>query len=139
MNLVEQLRRDEGEKLSAYQDHLGYWTIGVGILIDARKGGGITLEESAYLLNNRISAKATELSVKLPWFSSLDQIRRAALTNMAFQLGVAGVLGFPSMLKALKEGRWDDAEKHALDSLWAKQTPERAKRVAKQLRTGEWV
>ena len=37
---VEQLRRNEGEVLHAYQDHLGFWTIGVGRLIDKRKGGG---------------------------------------------------------------------------------------------------
>jgi lysozyme len=45
-NIAEQLRRDEGEVLHAYQDKYGYWTIGVGRLIDARKGGGISVEES---------------------------------------------------------------------------------------------
>lgn len=139
MNLADQLRRDEGEKLSAYQDKLGFWTIGVGILIDARKAGGITREESAYLLANRITSKTKELFEVMPWISSLDEPRRAALLNMAFQLGVPGLCGFPSMLKAVREQRWADAETHALDSLWAKQTPERAKRVAQQLRTGEWT
>lgn len=38
--LTAQLRRDEGEKLYAYQDTLGYWTIGIGRLIDRRRGGG---------------------------------------------------------------------------------------------------
>lgn len=139
MSLVDQLRRDEGEVLHAYQDSLGFWTIGVGILIDARKGGGITAEESALLLSNRLKAKDSELRVALPWFEQLDRVRQAALLNMAYQLGVAGVLKFPNMLAALKEQRWHDAESHALDSAWAKQTPARAGRVAKQLRTGEWI
>ena len=32
----------------------------------------------------------------------------------------------------------DDADK-ALRSAWARQTPNRARRVAQQIRTGEWV
>lgn len=59
--LTKQLRRDEGEVLSAYQDHLGYWTIGVGRLIDKRKGGGLTSEESDYLLGNDIDKRDKEL------------------------------------------------------------------------------
>ena len=35
--LSKQLERDEGRVRHAYQDHLGYWTIGVGRLIDARR------------------------------------------------------------------------------------------------------
>ena len=46
MDTYEQLKRDEGEILHAYQDHLGFWTIGIGILIDKR---GMT-EEAAYQL-----------------------------------------------------------------------------------------
>ncbi len=45
-SITQQLRRDEGEVLHAYQDSLGYWTIGIGVLIDKRKGGGITKAES---------------------------------------------------------------------------------------------
>lgn len=139
MNLIDQLRRDEGEKLHAYQDHLGFWTIGVGVLIDGRKGGGITAEESALLLANRIKAKEAELHARLPWFEKLDEIRQAALVNMAYQLGVDGLMGFPKMLGALRDQRWHDAEGQALDSLWAReQTPARARRVAHQLATGEW-
>ena len=41
-NLTDQLRRDEGCVLHAYPDHLGFLTLGIGRLIDRRKGGGIT-------------------------------------------------------------------------------------------------
>lgn len=138
MDLISQLRRDEGEVLHAYKDSLGYWTIGVGILIDARKGGGLTAEESAWLLQHRLDAKRAELSAALPWFKYLDEVRQAALLDMAYQLGVGGVLKFPKMLAALRDRRWAEAESHALDSDWKNQTPERAKRVARQLATGEW-
>jgi len=36
--LEQQLRRDEGEVLHEYKDSLGYSTIGIGRLIDKRKG-----------------------------------------------------------------------------------------------------
>lgn len=139
MNLEDQLRRDEGEVLHAYSDSEGYLTIGVGILIDQRRGGGITKDESTYLLRNRIAEKTAELEARIPWCVRLDPVRKAALLNMAFQLGVDGVLGFPRMLACLRDERWAEAESHALDSDWARHdTPERAKRVARQLASGEW-
>ena len=139
LNRIEaQLRRDEGEKLSAYQDHLGYWTIGVGRLIDARKGGGLTREESAYLLQNDIMAKTTELNSKLSWVSTLDPVRHAVLVNMAFQMGVEGLLKFRNTLAMIKAGQYADAASGMLESLWAQQTPARAQRLSTQMRTGAW-
>ena len=137
--LIAQLRSDEGEVLHAYPDHLGYWTIGVGRLIDSRKGGGISADESAYLLNNDIQHRDQALRNLYPWFSGLNEPRQAAVLNMSFQLGLGGLAKFPKMLASLRDGEWAEAETHALDSAWAKsQTPGRAKRVAQQLRTGEW-
>ena len=52
--LLEELSRDEGTVLQAYQDSLGYWTIGTGRLIDKRRGGGITKAEADYLLANDV-------------------------------------------------------------------------------------
>jgi len=138
VNLIQQLRRDEGEVLHAYKDKFGYLTIGVGILIDERKGGGLTSEESAWLLQRRLEGKTKELDAALPWFKYLDTVRQAALLNMAYQLGVDGLLEFRKMLAAVRDLRWAEAESHALDSDWAKQTPERARRVARQLATGAW-
>jgi hypothetical protein len=62
--LTAQLRRDEGEVLHAYSDHLGFTTIGVGRLIDKRRGGGITKEESKYLLENDIDRKLRDLRTR---------------------------------------------------------------------------
>jgi lysozyme len=137
--LIKQLRRDEGEKLSAYQDHLGYWTIGVGRLIDAKKGGSISKEESAYLLNNDIDSKVKELRSRIFWFDSLDEARQGVLTNMAFQLGVPGLLGFKNTLEQVRLGNYSNAAQMMLESKWAQQTPERAKRLSKQMLEGEWV
>lgn len=139
VNITRLLRGEEGEVLSEYKDHLGYSTIGVGRLIDARKGGGITAEESAYLLSNDIQKKLSELERKLPWIKELDEARRGVLLSMAFQMGTAGLLGFKNTLEMVRTGRYTDAAKGMLNSLWAKQTPQRAKRHSEQMRTGKWV
>jgi len=137
-NLTEQLRRDEGEVLTAYADSLSYLTIGVGRLIDKRKGGGITPEESAYLLGNDIRRKTAEVIKALPWAERLDPVRFAVLVNMAFQLGTDGLLGFKNTLAMVQRGDYAGAAAGMLQSLWAKQTPERAKRLSMQMKTGEW-
>ena len=136
--LTRQLRSDEGEVLHAYQDHLGYWTLGVGRLIDDRKGGGISKAESAFLLANDIDDRRIQLDNRLPWWRYLDDARKGALLNMSFQLGIDGLLSFTTTLRLIKEGKYDQSSLAMLQSLWAKQTPERAHRMAMQIKTGEW-
>ena len=133
-----QLKRDEGEVLHAYQDHLGFWTIGIGILIDKRKGGGLRPEESEYIFRNRLKLLEEELSDRLPWISKLDPARKGVLTNMAFQMGVAGLLGFKNTLALIQSGKYQDAAKAMLQSKWATQTPARANRLSRQMETGIW-
>lgn len=137
--ITKQLRRDEGERLSAYQDHLGFWTIGVGRLIDARRGGGISKEESDMLLSNDIDVRVKALENHIPWFKELDDARKGVLVNMAFQLGITGLLGFRNTLEAVRTRRFHEAAKNMRQSKWYSQTPNRAERLAKQMETGEWV
>lgn len=133
--LLAQLKRHEGICRSAYTDHLGYLTIGIGRLIDERKGGGISDEEALYLLQNDLQECVKDLS-SIPAFARLDAIRQQALINMRFQLGGAGLRAFKRMWAALDQQDYKQAAIEALDSKWARQTPERAKEIAEQLRTG---
>lgn len=135
---VSQLRRHEGEVLHAYQDHLGFWTIGVGRLIDKRKGGGISKEESEMLLRNDIDEVMYELNTRLPWLNSLNDARKAVLMNMCFQLGITNLMGFTKTLSLIEAGDYAQAADQMLRSKWASQTPKRASEMAKQMRSGEW-
>lgn len=137
-NLTAQLRRDEGEVLHAYQDHLGFWTIGIGRLIDKRRGGGLTRDEAAYLLNNDIVKVTAAVRARLPWFDELTEARQGVLANMAFQMGVEGLLGFRNTLGMIERGEYAAAADAMLQSKWAQQTPQRAARLAEQMRTGVW-
>lgn len=137
--LARQLRGDEGTKANAYQDSLGYWTIGVGRLVDGRKpGGGLRQDEIDLMLANDIADRVVALGSALPWFAALDDARQGVLLNMAFQLGTAGLLGFHDTLALVQTGQYTEAARRMLDSKWAQQTPERARRLATQMSTGEW-
>jgi lysozyme len=137
--LTRQLKGDEGVKPQAYQDHLGFWTIGVGRLVDTRKpGSGLRPEEITFLLNNDIDDRINALGRRLPWFLQLDAARQGVLLNMSFQLGVDGLLGFKNTLRLVERGDYGQAADNMLLSKWAQQTPERARRMAEQMRSGQW-
>ena len=137
--IVKQLIRDEGKVAHAYYDSLGFLTIGVGHLIDARKGGTLPDFIITTLLEHDIEKHGNELFAALPWAKNLDPPRRAVLINMAFNLGVKGLLGFANTLAAVKDGAWANAAHRMLQSKWADQVGARATRLAEQMRTGEWV
>lgn len=140
--LLSELNRDEGFVPHAYQDHLGFWTIGVGRLIDKRKGGRITVEESNFLLGNDIETAMSLLDKNLPWWRHLTERRQRVLTNMAFNLGIGssrtgtGLLGFKNTLAMIQVGNYDGAARGMLNSKWASQVGDRAVRLANMMREG---
>lgn len=162
-NLVDQLIRDEGLRLRPYLDTEGRVTIGVGRCLDTNpldaeetelicgvclphdaavewiETHGITRGQAVELLRGDIIRTRTALLHELPWLADLDPVRRDALVNMAYNLGVGGLLRFRRMLDALRRRDWDGAAREMLDSRWAEQVAGRARRLARQVRTGEWV
>lgn len=137
-NIRDQLKRDEGTVLSEYKDHLGYSTIGTGRLIDRRKGGGITHAEADYLLDNDIAKVVQGVRSRFPWTERLDDVRRGVLVNMAFQMGIEGLAGFKNTLAMVERADYAGAAAGMLNSKWATQTPARAKRLSKQMASGQW-
>jgi len=134
---IADLREDEGTVLHAYKDHLGFWTIGTGRLIDQRRGGGISLEENDYLLTNDIEGRAAMLLEQYPWFSTLDPIRQSAFVNLAFNLGVDGLAKFKNTLAAAARNDWDGAAHGLRESLWFHQVqPSRSSRIIRMVREG---
>ena len=135
--LRELLKRDEGFVPHAYEDSLGFLTIGYGRLIDRLKGGRITKDEAEFLLDNDISDKTTELTRKLPWVLQLDEVRSTVLLAMAFQMGTDKLLTFKNTLKAVWDRDYKAAAAGMRASLWYRQTPQRAERLAKAMETGD--
>jgi len=138
-NLRDQLIRDEGDVPYAYQDSLGYWTIGVGFLIDRRKGGRLPDAVRDFWLDYEITEKRKELERRIPWITTLDQARQDCLLNMTFNLGVEGLLSFKNTLSLVQSGQYEKASVEMLKSRWATQVGNRAKRLSEQMRTGKYV
>ena len=66
--------------------------------------------------------------------ADIDEQAEELLIEMVFQLGKNGVSKFKNMWKALAEKNYIGASYEMLDSRWAKQTPNRAKAMAKTIK-----
>ena len=128
--LIEELKEDEGFRAQPYHDTLGYLTIGYGFLIDERKHLKMPRTVAEMWLTILVGQRVAELMKAWPPFIDQDEEVQKALGNMAYQLGIRGLLRFKRMLGALEDGDRLRARREALDSEWAKQTPNRAKRIA---------
>jgi len=133
-SIVDDLKRDEGWNQHVYLDHLGFQTIGIGFLVDARRGGGLPWPVAEHWLAYLLDKIEADLDSRLPWWKAQPEDVKRALLNMAYQLGVNGLLKFKRTLAMLQVGDRAGAAREALDSTWAKQTPARAARVAGLIR-----
>ncbi|MFQ2530708.1 glycoside hydrolase family protein [Aeromonas caviae] len=157
LRIEQQLVQDEGSKLSIYKDTEGKYTIGIGHLISNKPSttrtqaialldkelnrstqGTITPLEQSNLFRKDLAAvqKGITQASFYGLYKGLDPVRQSAIQNMVFNLGVAGVSKFKKMFAALAKGDYESASKEGLNSLWARQVPNRAKRVMETLRTG---
>jgi len=133
--LRDMIKRHEGVETHCYKDHLGLETIGVGRCI-AEGSLGLSDDEIDYLLDNDIVRCIKELTRSLPWFSSLDEVRKEALIDLCFNLGLTRLLGFKKALAAVEVSDWDTAKVELLDSRWATQVGNRAQEIAEMIRSG---
>ncbi len=129
-----ELRRDEGVREYAYTDSLGYWTIGVGRLIDKRKGGRLRDHEISILLETDVVECQEQLDKNIPWWRTLSAVRQRVLLNMCFNLGIGGLLGFKNTLGMVQKGDYEGASRGMLNSKWATQVKDRAIRLADGMR-----
>jgi lysozyme len=142
MNLRTMFVREEGVRFEAYPDPLTNgdpWTIGIGHTgPEVHKGLVWTSAQvdAAFEADMEKARKACDEA--FPWFDKLNDARQAVLIGMAFQMGITGLLKFKNTLAAIRDEHFALANTLMLQSLWAKQTPQRAQRMARQIETGAW-
>lgn len=128
---TDDLKRDEGYRQNVYECPAGYLTVGYGRNLESR---GLTEKEASYLLLNDVRLSETELSRNFRWYDTApDQVKRG-LINMHMNIGLSRLSGFKNMLESLEVGAYETAADDALDSLWARQVGNRAKRIADMFR-----
>lgn len=136
--LREMLKRHEGVKKYAYEDHLGYVTVGVGRCLDENVGLGLSGEEIDYLLMNDIHRCRQELESEYDWFEDLDSVRQEALIDLSFNIGQTRLRGFVKALGHMADGNYAEAGDEFYDSKWAAQVGDRALEICQMIKSGEY-
>ncbi len=133
---------EEGYEAKPYYCSEGYPTVAIGWRIGP-KGASldnydmyVTKPVAKVLLTDRVNHIIDRLS-KFDWFSSQNESRKAILISMAYQLGIRKLFKFEKMIEALGKHDFEGAEREAIDSIWYKQTTNRAVRHSGVLRSGD--
>jgi lysozyme len=126
------LIRDEGVRAKPYKDTEGFLTIGVGHNLDA---AGLCSEAILAQLRYDIRQHEAELDRKLPWWRKHPEPVQRVLLNMAFNLGVPGLLKFKETLGLIESKNYTAAADRLLTLKYAKQVKGRAVRLADLLRS----
>lgn len=133
--IAEALKFEEGFSAHCYICTAGAHTVGYGRNIDEAGGIGISEDEADYLLRNDIERTIEECK-QWDWFDDLDPNRQSVMVQLCFQLGAPRLSQFKLMLAALSQQPpdFETAAIELLDSRFATQVPERANRLADQMR-----
>lgn len=127
---------EEGRRSHVYPDSRGYWTIGIGCLVDERTASAGLCDEAINAQFAHDSAAAREWAAALPGFAQLNDVQQAVLISMCFQLG--SLHDWPNFKAALTLGNMDAVLAAGKASKWYSETPQRAERELAMLKTGIW-
>lgn len=151
-HLVSSVKGHEGFRAEPYVCPAGRWTVGYGHNLEVNGLTGeqchfllrqgwlhltITREGAEYLMGAQLAALERQCEAHFDFWHALDDARQNVLVEMAFQLGMSGLLGFKRMLAALRRHDYAGAAREGLDSKWAREdSPARARRLMRQMEMG---
>ena len=129
----EAVKKEEGYRLEVYKCTEGHLTGGYGHKM--LEGETAPTDHAGWLvLFERDFARAvTGADDLLKICPDINDSARHIVVEMVYQMGAYGVSKFKGMLKALQDGDYKQASVEMLDSRWAKQTPNRANRMAERM------
>lgn len=132
MNLLNQIKKHEGFRSEVYECTEGYDTIGYGFAIKDLK---LDEDIAELILKRKLDELEERIAGKFSWFSVSPDVVKEVVTNMCYQLGVSGFSKFKKTIYLLETEQYEDASIEMLNSLWAKQTYNRAKELSETLRS----
>lgn len=133
--LKKMLIRHEGYVRKPYRCLMGKLTIGVGHNLD---DNGLSDAAIDFILEEDIM-HATAFAIQvIPGFLVLNSARQDVIISMIFQLGTKGFFAFKRLREAIAQGDYTLAAKEMLSSLWAQQTPARAKELTQMMFEGKY-
>ena len=129
-DIVEDIKKHEGFRPKVYECTEGYDTIGYGFAIK-----DLTMDEdvATLILMKKLHALLQRITVAFPWFKDIDDKAKGVVINMCYQLGIRGFSKFKKTIYYLETEQYEEASIEMLNSLWAKQTPNRAKELSEEI------
>ena len=129
--LIKSIKEHEGYVGIVYKDSLGIDTIGYGFAIK-----DLELDEDIceIILERKLKALEDRINSKFGWFPYMPTEIQNVVIEMCYQLGVTGFSKFAKTITYLKDKNFEKASEEMLDSLWARQTPNRAKELSRRVK-----
>ena len=130
---------EEGVKYEVYNDHLGYKTFGVGHLCRA------TDPENDMEVGTEVSKERVDECFEVDLYVAINDAEKfcegmevddnikECVTHMVFQLGLPRLNKFRNFKQALVDGDIAKAQDEMKDSLWYRQTTNRAERLIEKM------
>jgi len=154
MNIIEQLKEDEGFRGRPYRCTAGKLTIGYGRNLESTplsneeiqalgrtsfEDKPLTEDEAEMLLVNDVNGVVRKAKAFSFW-DELSPARQGVVVNMCFNLGVTGFLKFRKTISYLQDCFYESASREMLDSKWAREDvgKTRSQRLADQMYSGMW-
>jgi len=130
VSLIDEIKKHEGFRSKVYKCTEGFDTIGYGFAIK-----DLELDEdiAEQILIKKLDSLQERIESKFNWFDDSPQEVKDVVVNMCYQLGVSGFSKFQKTIYLLETEQYKEASVEMLDSLWAKQTPNRAKELSEIL------
>ena len=130
-NLIEQIKESEGFRPTVYQCTEGYDTIGYGFAIKDLVLGEDICE---IILERKIAELKLRIQQKLPFYDDMPEKAQDVIVEMCYQMGINCFSKFKKTIDHLMRKDYKAASVEMLDSRWAKQTPNRAKKLSNQMK-----
>tara|TARA_B100000424_G_C22785384_1_gene422059 strand:+ start:366 stop:764 length:399 start_codon:yes stop_codon:yes gene_type:complete len=131
MSLIESIKESEGFRSKPYRCTENVLTIGYGFAIK-----DLELDEDIchQILVKKLDDLIDNANDKFPFLLEIPDEKADIVYEMIYQMGLNGVSKFKLMLKALEKQDFEKASAEMLDSLWAKQTPNRALKMSNKMK-----
>ena len=143
LELINELKREEGFRASIYQCSEGVDTIGYGFNVkylskdELDLNGGfiepMSEEVATQILNRKVKKLIKSVDEVYSWIDNLPEVVKIGIYDMIYQLGIKGFGSFVNTQKYLKALDYNKAIENIKNSKWAKQTPRRANNLIKRL------
>ena len=131
VSLINKIKKHEGFKSTVYKCTEGYDTIGYGFAIK-----DLFLDEdiAELILVRNLAVLVERIKKTFPWVNDAPKEIQDVVVDMCYQLGVNGFSKFKKTIYFLETEQYEEASTEMLDSLWAKQTPNRAQELSDEVK-----